>query len=66
MVHACHGHTLRLSTLFRRRHAKITTFDDEPVCIQLGFNVHIQSKLIWYTPVMGTHSGYQPCSGGGH
>ena len=23
------------------------------------FNVHIQSKLLWHTPVMGTHSGYQ-------
>ena len=25
----------------------------------LVFNVHIQSKLLWYTPVMGTHSSYQ-------
>ena len=27
--------------------------------VQLGFNVHIQSKLLQHTPVMGTHSSYQ-------
>ena len=27
--------------------------------VQLGFNVHIQSKLLYHTPVMGTHSSYQ-------
>ena len=26
--------------------------------IQFGFNVHIQSKLLFRTPVMGTHSSY--------
>ena len=25
----------------------------------LGFDVHIQSKLLEHTPVMGTHSSYQ-------
>ena len=29
--------------------------------IQLGFNTHVQSKLLWHTPVMGTHSNYQVC-----
>ena len=28
------------------------------VSIQLGFKVHIQSKLLQYTPVRGTHSSY--------
>ena len=27
--------------------------------ILLGFNVHIQSKLLQHTSVMGTHSSYQ-------
>ena len=27
--------------------------------IQLGFNMHIQSKLLYHMPVMGTHSSYQ-------
>ena len=26
--------------------------------IKLGFNVHIQSKLMYHTPVMGTQSSY--------
>ena len=27
--------------------------------VQLDFNVHIQSKLLQHTPVMGTQSSYQ-------
>ena len=30
------------------------------VVIVRYFNVYIQNKLLWHTPVMGTHSGYQP------
>ena len=27
--------------------------------VQLRFNVHIQCKLLYHTPVMGTHSSYR-------
>ena len=27
--------------------------------VQLRFNVHIQTKLLQHTPVMGTHSSYE-------
>ena len=33
--------------------------DIKTISIQLGFNVHIQSMLLQYMPVKGTHSSFQ-------
>ena len=56
-------HLLQAHMHFRLRHAPHETKDCLPsvgsFSVQLGFNVHTQSKLLYHTHVMVIHPSYQ-------